>query len=159
MKDYVLSQPTILASILQPFLDDLKNEIITSKETAVVDAKKATTSVHSTEDNKVNDVHVFTLEEGDLENKIIHRDQLHDHPHDHVHDQVQVHVNDHHHHLDNERDSVENEVFKEMDEVIKEERKLSRKFSGIADILEKKMEAGRLNGLRKCSFYMSNFRN
>ena len=154
MKDYVLSQPTILASILQPFLDDLKNEIITSKETAVVDAKKATTSVHSTEDNTVNDVHVFTLEEGDgsdLENKIIHRDQLHDHLHDHAHNQVQDHVNDHHHHLDNERDSVENEVFKEMDEIIKKERKLSRKFSGIADILEKKMEAGRLSRNRKSS--------
>ena len=148
MKDYVLSQPTILASILQPVLNDLKNEIITSKETAVVDANE---SVHSTEDNTVNDVHVFTLEEGDLENKIIHRDQLHDHPHDHAHNQVQDHVNDHHHHLDNERDSVENEVFKEMDEIIKEERKLSRKFSGIADILEKKMEAGRLSRNRKSS--------
>lgn len=29
-----------------------------------------------------------------------------------------------------------------MGKIIQEERKLSRKFSGIADILEKKMEAG-----------------
>ena len=38
-----------------------------------------------------------------------------------------------------------------MDGIIKEERKLSRKFSGIADILEKKMEAGRLSRNRKSS--------
>ena len=71
---------------------------------------------------------------------------------DHIHDQLHLHGHDNHYHGDEKRGhSVHDEVFEEMDGIIKEERKLSRKFSGIADILEKKMEAGRLSRNRKSS--------
>ena len=50
------------------------------------------------------------------------------------------HDNQHHH--GEEHKTVDNEIIHEVGEIIQEERKLSRKFSGIADILEKKMEAG-----------------
>ena len=68
---------------------------------------------------------------------------LHDHPqHGHDHD----HVHRHHHHDeaaggDEKKEPGGNVITEEVEEIIKEERKLSRKFSGIADILERKMAA------------------
>ena len=59
--------------------------------------------------------------------------QSYDHHHDHQHD---------HMHSKEKLDVVENEIVHEVVEILDEERKLSRKFSGIADILERKMEAG-----------------
>ena len=123
IKDYILSQPTVLAEILQPFLDDLNKEIIAKNETQVLDANQA---------NYLEvDAHVFSLHEGgDSHEKMNHT--AHDSNHHH----------DHHHAHGVEHDTVDNEEIPEVGEIIGEERKLSRKFSGIAKILEKKMEAG-----------------
>ena len=123
IKDYVLSKPAVLAEILQPFLDDLKKQIIAKNETQVVDAKQANYL-------KV-DAHVFSLHEGgDSDEKKNHT--AHDSNHHH----------DHHHAHGVEHNTVNNEEIPEVGVIIGEERKLSRKFSGIAKILEKKMEAG-----------------
>ena len=122
IKDYILSQPTVLAEILQPFLDDLKKEIIVKNETQVVDAKQAPEM----------DVHFFSLHEGgDSDDGIDNT----------AHDNVHHHDHQHHHHGEG-HNTVDNEIIQEVGEIVAEERKLSKKFSGIADILEKKMEAG-----------------
>ena len=127
-----MSEPAILANILQPILDNLKSEIIASNETLVVDAKQHPQGMED---------HVFSLIE-DEDNIIVHSDHDHHlHHHDHHHDHDQQHQ---HHHHEEEHVAVDKELIKEVDEIIQEERKLSRKFSGIADILEKKMEAGLL---------------
>ena len=56
---------------------------------------------------------------------------------DHNHGEQDPHDHDHHHHDRLHQDgAAEVEAF--------QERKLSKKFSGIADILKRKMEAGRL---------------
>ena len=94
-------------------------------------------------DNKSHDSNNDVEFKGNIANE-----QLYDHIHDQLHD----HGHNNHYHGDEKRgNSVHDEVFEEMDGIIKEERKLSRKFSGIADILEKKMEAGRLSRNRKSS--------
>ena len=124
IKDYILSQPTVLAEILKPFLVDLKKEIIAKNETQVVDAKQA--------NSPEVDIHVFSLHEGgDSDDRIDHTAHDNDHHHDHQH-----------HDHDKEHNTADNEIIQEVGEIIDEERKLSSKFSGIADILEKKMEAG-----------------
>ena len=61
----------------------------------------------------------------------------HDHEHHHVH-----HNHDEATGGDEKKESGGNVITEEVEEIIKEERKLSRKFSGIADILERKMAGG-----------------
>ena len=128
MKDYVLSQPIVLAEILQPFLDELKKEIIAKNETKVIDAKQAT--------SPIMDVHVFSLDKG--KNSDLDFDHAHTHGHNHLHD------DNYHDDHEEEQKVDDNEIIQEVAEIIDEERKLSRKFSGIAEILERKMEAGYL---------------
>ena len=111
----------MLADVLQPILEELKREIIARNETQVVD------------------VHVFTLDDGeDSDNR---RDEP-DFEHDNLRENGTHHEHHHVQHQPENEDSIENEVFDEVEEIIVEERKLSRKFSGIADMLERKMEAG-----------------
>ena len=50
-----------------------------------------------------------------------------------------------------------NVITEEVEEIIKEERKLSRKFSGIADILERKMAGGSKQILEKFTFLLNNY--
>ena len=64
IKDYVLSQPTVLADILQPILDSLKTEIITNNasnnQTEVVDVKLANLTGETLEKDAISD-HLLTL--------------------------------------------------------------------------------------------------
>ena len=69
MKDYVLSQPTVLADILQPILDSLKSEIISNNtsnnQTEVLDVKLANLTGESIEKDAISD-HLFTLHDGEF---------------------------------------------------------------------------------------------
>ena len=143
-----MSEPAILANILQPILDNLKNEIIARNETQVVDAEQYPLGIEA---------HVFSLNE-DAGTTIVHSDHDdHLHYQDHHHDNHHNHDHQHHAHPHHEveHSTVDNEIIQEVGEIIGEDRKLSMKFSGIADILEKKMEAGFFLFLR--NFISHNF--
>ena len=108
----------------------MKKQIIAKNETQVVAIKQA--------NSPQVDSHVFSLHEGgDSDGRTDPTE--HDIDHHHHHNQ----------HGDGEaHDTVDNEEIEVVDEIINKERKLSGKFSGIAKILEMKMEPGFLTLLR-----------
>jgi len=205
MKDFVFSNPELLTEILQPMLENLKNE------TVVVDLKQANLSKQN--DDIITALPLFHLNNGSSkhemrfktinaeENNILHGDESHNiHDHEHKHHEPQekakdktktiheileevydnmtqtrnndtmnngfenkINHGDHDHEIAHNHDAHDHENAHSHDDHEHEHahnhdqhheeqnnimetvgRKLSRKFSGITDILEKKMKADKL---------------